>query len=180
MGGIASPTSRTSVRARTFLSGAPPLGSVLRAVQHLVAERPAARRFALRAWIAAPVARAALATLGVRSTLRLAARAPLPTRARRESVGVAEGRRLVEAAFRHHVVGGECLPQSVVQYVLHRRDGLDVRLVLGVRKAEPASESILGGVRVRGSSIEAHAWVEGADGAASTDSFVELFASEAT
>jgi len=69
-------------------------------------------------------------------------------------VGVEEGRALVRGAFRAHVVGGECLDQSLVQYLLHRRDGLAVRLVVGVKRPDG------------GPGIEAHAWVEatGPDG----------------
>jgi hypothetical protein len=79
---------------------------------------------------------------------------------------VDEGRALVRGAFRAHGAGGQCLPESVIQYLLHRRDGLSVRLVVGVKRPGPGSE------------VAAHAWVEVDEPSAQPDdpSFVSLFA----
>lgn len=77
----------------------------------------------------------------------------LRAEARRSKGGtsVVLGERLVRAAYRALPFTGGCLPQSLVQYLLHLRDGTGARLVVGVRR--PANESTA-------PSIEAHAWVE--------------------
>jgi hypothetical protein len=130
--------------------------------------RPEAIRFAARAWLGAPLVRASLSLVGLRSTLRWveASSRQARRRAHARGVGVEEGRALVRGAFRAQGAGG-CLPQSLVQYLLHRRDGLPVRLVVGVKRPGP------------GSGIDAHAWVEAAEAGARPDdpSFVPLFAS---
>ena len=141
----------------------PPL---LRAARRLVDLRPEARAFAARAWLAAPGVRASLAVLGLRSTLRWVEAltkggTPDPLA---QPVAVPEGSALVGGAFRAHVVGGECLPRSVVQYLLHRRDGVPARLVVGVRRPD------------RGSSIEAHAWIDAGGGGHEESGFEPLFA----
>jgi hypothetical protein len=123
----------------------PPI--LLRAARRLAAIRPEARRFAVRAWLAAPVIRGSLALVGLRSTLRWVESLPAKQANDGSLVGVDEGRTLVQGAFRAHVVGGACLERSLVQYLLHRRDGLPVRLVLGVK---PPTEG----------ELDAHAWVE--------------------
>jgi hypothetical protein len=84
-------------------------------------------------------------------------------------VGVAEGEQLIRGVFRHHFVGGECLPQSVLQYLLHRRDGLPVRLVVGVRREGGSADGN------PGSTLAAHAWVEDGHGGAERASFAPLF-----
>jgi hypothetical protein len=127
----------------------PPL---LRAACRLAGARPEARRFAVRAWLAAPLVQASLALAGLQATLRWVEAVPRARgRAAAGPVGVDEGSALVRGAFRVHVVGGECLPQSVVQYLLHRRDGTAARMVVGVKRPEG------------GASIAAHAWVEAAE-----------------
>jgi hypothetical protein len=112
---------------------------------------------------------ASLALVGLRSTLRwIEAVEPASGSQRSGSrwgprprapgrgappIGVAEASILVRGAFRAHVVRGECLPQSLVQYLLHRRDGLSVRFVVGVRRAGPVPPG-------HGAAIAAHAWIE--------------------
>lgn len=120
--------------------------SLLHAVKRLADAGPEARRFALRAWLGAPVVRASLSVAGLARTLRWV-EAVAPRAQRPGAVGVEEGEALVRAVFRRHFVGGACLPQSLVQYLLHRRDGLPVRFVVGVQRVE------------RG-AVDAHAWVE--------------------
>jgi len=145
----------------------PPL-LLLRAAQRFAALRPEERAFAARAWLAAPVVRASLALVGLKSTLRWvdavpAREAPSPASS---GVSVAEGGALVGGAFRTHlalVARGECLPRSMVQYLLHRRDGVPARLVIGVKRPE------------RGAPIEAHAWIE-ADPTGAEGGFTPLFA----
>lgn len=168
----------------------PPL---LRAARRLAASRPEARRFAARAWVSAPLVRASLALVGLRTTLRWIEAAP-PGRWGEAPVGVDEGRALVRGAFRVHLVTGACLHQSLVQYLLHRRDGLAVRLVLGVKRSvtmgetpKPPAQPLTMGETPRPPAqpgatpgIAAHAWVEGIDGEAcpSDDpSFAPIFVS---
>ncbi|MEZ4300274.1 MAG: lasso peptide biosynthesis B2 protein [Polyangiaceae bacterium] len=80
------------------------------------------------------------------------------------------GERLVAVAYRAHLLRGTCRPRSLVQYLLHRRDGTPARFVVGVRR--PAAND--GGP----SRIEAHAWVEGAETApAAADAFSPIFES---
>jgi hypothetical protein len=127
--------------------------------------RPEEIHFAGRAWLGAPLVRVSLALVGLPSTLRwveASSRARVP---RARAVGVEEGRALVRAAFRAQGAGGRCLPESVVQYLLHRRDGLAVRLVVGVKR--PGS----------GAEMAAHAWVEADEPGARPDdpSFTPLF-----
>lgn len=145
----------------------PPL---LRAARRFAALRPEERAFAARAWLAAPVVRASLALIGLKSTLRwveaawpiaMAEQPPTPLGRR---VSLAEGSALVNGAFRAHVVGGECLPRSVVQYLLHRRDGVRARLVIGVRRPD------------RGAAIQAHAWLEAGRTGPEDSGFEPLFA----
>jgi len=118
----------------------------------------------LQAWLGAPLLRASLAFAGLEATLRWVE--SLPAARGREAarrVGVEEGERLIRGVFRRHFVGGECLPQSLLQYLLHRRDGLPVRFVVGVRRAGD------------GDAIAAHAWVE--DGAPRAGAVAPTFAS---
>ncbi len=136
------------------------------AARRFAAQAPEARRFALRAWLGAPVVRASLALAGLQATLRWVEALPLTRRTRRP-VGVAEGEALVAGAFRHHLFGGECLPRAVLQYLLHRRDGVPVRLVVGVQ-------------RPTGGTIAAHAWVEDGHDGRDRPSFVPLFVAGST
>lgn len=120
---------------------------ILRAFHRFVVARPEARRFAARAWLGAPLVQASLATAGFRRTLRLITwfgRGSAP----RRPVGPEEGASLVAGAFRLQLGKGACLPQALLQYALHRRDGVPVRLVVGVRRPDD------------GRPLSAHAWVE--------------------
>jgi hypothetical protein len=113
--------------------------------------RPEERWFIFRAWLGAPCVRASLALGGLRRTLRwVDAIRPLPSRGARRVVGVGQAEALVGAVFRRQISeDGTCLPCAVLQYSIHRRDGLAARLVVGVRRH--AGE--------RG-PLTAHAWVE--------------------
>lgn len=144
---------------------------IMRALHRFVVGRPEARRFAARAWLGAPLVKASLATAGFGRTLDLITRLgrPAPPRRRRyRPVGPEEGARLVAGAFRLQPGQGACLPQALLQYALHLRDGVPVRLVVGVRRHEEER------------SLAAHAWVE-ADtpgelrAAAGRDRFTPLF-----
>lgn len=105
-------------------------------------------RFGVAAWLSAPFVELALARWGVRRTLRwvemLSKRRRPP---RGEPISVESGARAVHRAYRFHFLRGQCLPRSVVQYGLHRAEGLPVRFVIGVK---PPGEG----------ELEAHAWVE--------------------
>lgn len=124
--------------------------------------------FLARAWAAVFVVEASLNTIGYKKTLAWIEGAPqrrwwsvVRARgssegssgvvARRSAVSPQLGERLVSTAYRAHVFAGGCLPRSLVQYLLHRRDGTPARFVIGVRR--PAGR--------RGAGMEAHAWVEG-------------------
>jgi hypothetical protein len=129
----------------------------LQAARRFAASAPEAQRFVIRAWLCVPLVRASLAAAGLQATLRWIE--AIPTAPRRPGrVGVAEAERLIDGVFRHHFVSGECLPRSLLQYLLHRRDSLPVRLVVGVRRDTPAS----------GGALAAHAWVEAASGPGAT------------
>jgi hypothetical protein len=134
-----------------------PRAFLLQAARELAAASWEARLFAVRACLAAPAVRASLAFAGLRPTLRWIEAFPPAARRRAPPVGVIEGERLTRGVLRH-LVGGECLPQSLLQYLLHRRDGLPVRLVVGVRRRSDAA-----------SDIDAHAWVEDAREPPSTE-----------
>jgi hypothetical protein len=135
----------------------------LRSLLGLSAE---ARRFVARAWLAAPAVEVSLKLVGVRRTI--AWMDAVPSGRRRDSaVSVELGTELIGRVYRAHFVGGECLTRSLVQYLLHRRDGAAAKLMLGVR-------------RPGGTGLEAHAWVESPSGAAPTSAggFAQIFAAE--
>lgn len=110
--------------------------------------------FLARAWGVIPVVEGSLRVLGYRRTLRWIE--AIPARRRGGGASVELGERLVRQAYRAHAFEGGCLPRSLVQYLLHRRDGTAARFVVGVRR--PAEE---GPANERpGRGIEAHAWVD--------------------
>lgn len=117
----------------------------LRAMRRFRELSPEGRAFVARAWLAVPVIELSLAVAGVRGTLAWiervpeAASAPAPTT-------VDDGGRLVRAACRRHPLAGACLSQALLQYLLHRRDGVPARLVIGVKRER--------------ADLDAHAWVE--------------------
>jgi hypothetical protein len=115
------------------------------------------RRFVARAWLAAPAVEAAVASIGLAATLRWIDRLP---RGRRRSsgsaVGVRDGASLVKAAYRWHFVRGACLPQAVLQFALHRWDGVPADLRIGVARGAVSS----GPATSRAKPLAAHAWVD--------------------
>lgn len=130
-----------------------------RSLRRLLAQRGEARRFAAKAWLAAPAVEASLALLGLRRTLdwieAISTRARTPPAG---AVGLGEGARLVEGVYRAHFVDGRCLPRSLLQYWLHRADGVPARFVVGVRRQSSGPEP-----------LEGHAWVEPPEGSAAVD-----------
>ncbi len=132
--------------------------------------------FLVRAWAGIFAVEASLRVLGYKRTLRWIERVPARRRvAPRTSVLL--GERLVRRAYLAHAAPGGCLPRSLVQYLLHRRDGTRARLVVGVRRPDPAKsgprDPARGDVRAAAGpgdraaanesasrGIEAHAWVE--------------------
>ncbi len=111
--------------------------------------------FTLRAWLAAPWVELALDRAGLETTLTWLERAPARFWAPR-AVGIEPGERAVARAFRAHPwLSGRCLPRALVQYLLHRRDGVPVRFVIGVKRPT--------------TGLDAHAWVEAPDAAVDND-----------
>jgi len=128
--------------------------------------------FLARAWAAIPVVELSLRVLGYKRTVAWIEAVPARRYSARGS-SVVLGERLVRGAYRAHVFRGGCLPRSLVQYLLHRRDGTGARFVVGVRR--PAHDPN----ETRGPGIEAHAWVEPPDFAPpATGGFAPLFQSE--
>ena len=110
--------------------------------------RPEAVRFGAFAWLAAPTVALALATLGFEQTLRTIERLPQSRPRRAGALGLDEAVAAVAWAFRLHIgLRGQCLERALVQYALHRLDGVPAQLVIGVRREHD-----------RG--VNAHAWVE--------------------
>ena len=134
------------------------LGTLALRASRLAALEPEARRFAARAWLTLPAVELSLAVLGLRRTLRWIEAVP-PGRRRLGRTTVEQGGRLVRGAYRRHPLGGQCLSQAAVQYLLHRRDGVPAKFVVGVRHKDDRD-------------LDAHAWVESAGGpAADGDGF---------
>ncbi|HZO16395.1 MAG TPA: lasso peptide biosynthesis B2 protein [Polyangiaceae bacterium] len=125
---------------------------LLRAYRRLRASRPREIAFAARAWVLAVPVEASLAAFGLARTLRWIREIPAGPR-RRGAVSVDEGQLLVARAYQLHLLRGQCLPRSLVQYLLHRREGVAARFVVGVRRAD---------------GLDAHAWVE-AEGSTNAD-----------
>lgn len=124
----------------------------LRAMRRFTELPREGRAFVARAWFAVPVVELSLAAAGVDATLRWIERVPASA-PRARVTDIDEGGRLVRAACRRHPLAGACLSQAVLQYLLHRRDGVAARLVIGVKRQAAA--------------LDAHAWVE-APGATSS------------
>jgi len=103
------------------------------------------RGFAARAWLLAPAVEASLAAVGVRGTLRWLDAAFAPADANAAAPDPTRAEQLVNAAYRRHVLRGQCLPRALTQYALLRRAGRDVRFVIGVNTDE---------------GLRAHAWVQ--------------------
>lgn len=126
-------------------------------------------RFLARAWAAILVVEASMNTVGYKRTLAWIEAVPASS-SRRPGPSVELGERLVRAAYRAHAFRGGCLPRSLVQYLLHRRDGTAARFVVGVRRAVRQSSP-------RG--IEAHAWVAPPEMEPRDESFATIFETEA-
>lgn len=154
-------------------TAAPPPGSARRrALRELRASPAAGAVFLARAWAAIPVVEVSLRVLGYRRTVRWIEAVP---RGRGHGgPSVLLGERLVAAAYRAVPLAGGCLPRSLVQYLLHRRDGTPARFVVGVRRPDRPRESDGPNDR-RAPGIEAHAWVEGPAPAASAGGFAPIF-----
>ncbi|MEJ7734712.1 MAG: lasso peptide biosynthesis B2 protein [Polyangiaceae bacterium] len=125
----------------------------LRAMRRLSQLSPEARRFLARAWVTVPVIELSLAVAGVQGTLRWIETIPAAATSAR-ATSIEEGGWLVRAACRRHPLAGQCLSQALLQYLLHRRDGVPARLVIGVKR--------------EASRLDAHAWVESPERTAAT------------
>lgn len=128
------------------------------ALRRVLSSSRAELEFAAKAWIGALPVELSLAALGLSPTLRwIEAVSPARGRPRPSALSVAEGERAVGRAYRLHLLRGQCLPRSLLQYLLHRRDGTAVHFIVGVRRSAGSSPGEL-------RSIDAHAWVEAAGG----------------
>jgi hypothetical protein len=132
----------------------------LRAMRRFRELSPEGRGFLARAWLTVPVIELSLAVAGVRGTLRWIE--GVPAGGARAATGVEEGGWLVRAACRRHPLAGACLSQALLQYLLHRRDGVPARLVIGVKR--------------EAAGLDAHAWVESPQAADGSSAGVEEFA----
>jgi hypothetical protein len=139
----------------------------LRVMRRLRELSPEGRGFLARAWLTVPVIELSLAVAGVRGTLRWIEGLP-SMRPVRRATGVDEGGRLVRAACRRHPLAGACLSQAMLQYLLHRRDGVAARLVIGVKR--------------EAAGLDAHAWVEAPRDQASSgaDAFAPILVRSST
>jgi hypothetical protein len=125
-------------------------------------------KFLARAWAAIPVVELSLRVFGYKRTVAWIEAVP-KKRSRAPGSSVPLGASLVRRAYRAHRFTGGCLPRSLVQYLLHRRDGTRARFVVGVRRPNEN----------RGPGIEAHAWVETPGAAVSAaPRFAPIFHSE--
>lgn len=146
-----------------------------RAFRELRAAPVSGAVFLARAWAAIPVVEASLRVLGYARTLGWIE--ALPPARRPGGPSVLLGERLVGAAYRAHPLAGTCLPRSLVQYLLHRRDGTPARFVVGVRRPDHPPATPPSNDR-RDPRIEAHAWVEGpASAPPASDRFAPIFES---
>jgi len=151
----------SSFVARRQGSGASGASSRERAVREVLRAPLESASFFARAWAAAFAVEGSLRLVGYKRTLAWIEAIPKGS-ARRPRTSVMLGERLVGRAYTAHPLAGGCLPRSLVQYLLHRRDGTEARLVVGVRRpAERATGALSGPANEKDSrGIEAHAWVE--------------------
>ena len=113
----------------------------------------ASRSFAAVAWVLAPPVGILLRVVGFERLSPLIGALPVsPRRTRGSAVDVERGEALVGRVFARSLIKPGCLPQSVVQCLVHRLSGREVDLVIGVRKP--------GRVPHEAAEFEAHAWVE--------------------
>jgi hypothetical protein len=132
---------------------------------------PVERRFAALAWLFAPPASAFVRDGGFKRAIEgLERTAPLAVERANPSISVERGEALVTSAFARQLCTRSCLPQSLVQFVLHRWFGPTPRLVIGVRRDATAT---FGGGDLDW-SLTAHAWVEECDGPTRDIGFVPI------
>jgi hypothetical protein len=100
----------------------------------------------------APLVEVSLHLAGLSATLGLIEKLPSPgassPRERTAAVRIADGGRLIDAVYNWHVVRGACLPRALLQYALHRMDGVPAELRVGVVHPGDAAD------------LAAHAWVD--------------------
>lgn len=114
------------------------------------ASSPARARFVALAFLLAPIVARWLGRLGLEETVRKIRSTPQGRVG--SGVDALEGERLVAGVYRRHVVGGQCLSRSLVQFWIHHLYGDDVSLVIGVKPGALARMN-----------LDAHAWVEPTD-----------------
>ena len=122
------------------------------------------RRFAAAALLCAPLVEVSLRAAGLQRTLRWVER--LSASQRPDTVNVtplsAERAQYVVDGVYGAIPGlGRCLPRALLQYGLQRREGTDVRFVIGVKP--PGQDA-----------LDAHAWVELADGPSRSTDFAPI------
>jgi len=143
---------------------------VLRHARTLFELDPDERRFLVAAWLLAPWASITVRRGTLRNVLDRLARRKRQHRVNRRAIDVERGEWLVRAAFRRAPADARCLPESIVQYLLHLRWGPAPRLVIG----------IVGDRRTRTIEDFAHAWVEAEDGPRREPRFVPILELTAT
>lgn len=122
---------------------------VLRALRRYAGLSSRGRRFVVRAWMGAPLVEGALRWMGLATTLRWIDRLPSSVRPGAPgAIGIAQGSSLVSAVYAWHFVRGACLPRALLQYALHRMDGVPAELRVGVARRDEAG------------GLAAHAWVD--------------------
>ena len=111
------------------------------------------RRFVALAWLLAPVVTLLLRRFGFKKTVAIVReRVALGHRHGSTSVPVDRAEALVARVFRLTLAHDSCLPRSIVQLAVHRRNGDNVKLVIGVRRDGRFGDSDI--------DFEGHAWVE--------------------
>jgi hypothetical protein len=184
---VAAAPGNTSVRQASETGATAGTTARHAAFAEIAAAPVASVGFLVRAWVGIFAVEASLRVVGYRRTLRWIERVPprrgaAGVRAASPRTSVSLGERLVRKAYLGHALPGGCLPRSLVQYLLHRRDGTSARLVVGVRRPDPGHRArttsgdrapakagdrapATSGDRAPANetlapSIEAHAWVE--------------------
>lgn len=115
------------------------------------------RRFAAAAWLLAPVVTLLLRRFGFRKTVEIVREWVTPSPASgAKPVPIERAEALVARAFGLTVAHDSCLPRSIVQLAIHRRNGDAVKLVIGVRRDGRFGDADI--------DFEGHAWVEAVDG----------------
>lgn len=111
------------------------------------------RRFAVAAWLLAPVVTLLLRRFGFRKTVEIVREwVSLGAGRGRATVSVDRAEALVARAFKLTLAHDSCLPRSIVQLAVHRRNGDSVKLVIGVRRGGHFGDADI--------DFEGHAWVD--------------------